>query len=138
MTILTDHEIYYLTTVLRRLEEFKKCLPEELGLTLGTEALNDEIDWLNSFLAEQPITQLRTTIAKLSSSLDELTSEYTILQNDYQQARAGIDSLKHLQKYEGHQKAESDKLGHEVEVHLLHAEIDRLRAELDKANAAKA
>ena len=49
------------------------------------------------------------------------------------QAKAVIASLRHLQRYEGYAKAESDEIGHEVEVQLLKEEISRLRQELEAA-----
>lgn len=65
----------------------------------------------------------------------ELCLAYQELQEQLIQAKAGIESLRYLQKYEGHQKAESDQIGHDNEVRLLKEEITRLRAELDKANS---
>ena len=126
-------------TTIDRLEDILKDLrwiKDEQGDPEGD--LEDKIDWLSTFINCQPISQLRHDLRNATMGWQEAETKLESLQRDHQLALSGVQSLKHLQKYEGHEKAESDKLGHEVEVNLLRAEIDRLRAELDKVNAAKA
>lgn len=48
---MTDHEQYYLVTILRRLREFKELIQDSIPLpSLGSEALNDEIEWLDNYI----------------------------------------------------------------------------------------
>jgi hypothetical protein len=47
---LTDQDWYYLRSILRGLREFRDVLPDTDALSLGGEALSDNIDWLDCFL----------------------------------------------------------------------------------------
>ena len=58
---------------------------------------------------------------------DNTKQELNQLKHDTQPLRAAVESLKHLQKYEGMQKIESDVIGHKAEVALLKEEIATLR-----------
>lgn len=109
MTILAEHEIKYLTDI------------------LNSPIYDDNREWLEAFLKDQPITNYRAQIALLTFDYNELATRYEALKRDYELARAGIESLKHLQKYEGMQKHESELLGLQQENRILREEIERLR-----------
>ena len=50
---LSDQETHYLNAILRRLREFRDAVPvDDLGFSLGSMALDDEIDWLDCFIDE--------------------------------------------------------------------------------------
>lgn len=120
MTILEAHEIERLDSILHTI----KYLSRE------QEDIQEEAEWLERFLADQPIRQLHNELISEISKRNEAENALLALQRDFQVAKDGIESLKHLQKYEGHQKAESDKIGHEAEVRILKEEIERLGFEL--------
>ena len=47
---MTDNELYYLRAIHRRLKEFKSVVPDDVFPSLGSEAMADEIDWLDCFI----------------------------------------------------------------------------------------
>lgn len=52
MRTMTEQEKYYFNTILRRLRSYE-CLLEDTPLpTLGSEALADEINWLDCWIDE--------------------------------------------------------------------------------------
>ena len=56
---MSESDLYYLRTILRRLRAFKQLISDD-GLSLGSEALADEIDWLDCFID----AKARNVIAK--------------------------------------------------------------------------
>ena len=60
---------------------------------------------------------------------------YEQLLEENAQLRDAVKQLKHLQKYEGHDKAESDNLGHQTEINLLREEIARLSKLVEERDA---
>jgi hypothetical protein len=90
------------------------------------EELANIIDWLNSFINNHPITILRRNL------IEEAQVALIDVKHRLLLAEDGVKQLKHLQKYEGHAKAESDNIAHNEQVRLLNDEIVRLRAELER------
>ena len=119
MTILEGHEIYYIDEILQLASHNGEADPET-------------IEWVKKFLREQPIPKLNAQLAQANADVEVFTAKWIESNTQLAQATAGIQSLKHLQKYEGMQKAESDEVGHKAEVALLQEEVAHLRQELAK------
>jgi len=49
----TDHDLYYLRCIGRRLAEFQEALDGIDALTIGGDAMADERDWLDDYLHRQ-------------------------------------------------------------------------------------
>lgn len=50
---LTDHDLYYLRSILSSLQQFKELSDEQvswLGPSIGSEVLADNIDWLDCLI----------------------------------------------------------------------------------------
>lgn len=45
-----NNTIYYLRCIQRRVQLIQEALPEESGLSLGSEALADEANWLDCYI----------------------------------------------------------------------------------------
>ena len=50
---MSDNDLYYLRAIRRRLLEFRSVIPDDVFPSLGSEALADEIDWLDCFIDAQ-------------------------------------------------------------------------------------
>jgi len=53
MSRLTDHELYYLGSILRSLQQLKELSDEQvtwLGPSIGSEVLADNINWLDCLI----------------------------------------------------------------------------------------
>lgn len=50
---VTSNDLYYLRTVMRRMNEFHEALADEAAFSLGGQALADECDWLTDFIYRQ-------------------------------------------------------------------------------------
>jgi hypothetical protein len=120
MTILEEHEIYHMDELLHAASHNHPADPKT-------------IEWAKNFIKNQPITLLKAQLAQAQADVEVFTAKWVESNTQLALARAGVESLKHLQKYEGMQKIESDEIGHKAAVALLKDEIVRLRRELEEA-----
>ena len=95
------------------------------------EEVENEQEWLYDFINMHPITILRRDLVMINGVANEQAATLEVLKHDYQLAKAGVDSLKHLQKYEGMAITESNNLGHQAEVTMLKAKIAELQERLN-------
>jgi hypothetical protein len=47
---MTEADLYYLRSILHYLQEVRGALADTAAFSLGGEALNDNIDWLDCFI----------------------------------------------------------------------------------------
>ena len=127
MTLLSGDDINHLEDILNYLRDLQSVTAQQPAIMIyGSEGLKTNIDWLYTL-----IKQLSRDLHNAIRAKAEAAAKYDSLLRDFELARAEIESLKHLQKYEGIQKIESDNLGHKAEVALLKNAIARLKAELE-------
>lgn len=55
---MTEHDLYYLRSILGNLRQFRKALDNEASL--GDEVLSDNIDWLNCFIDKHERAKSKT------------------------------------------------------------------------------
>jgi hypothetical protein len=133
MSIVSWQDIQWLDRVYDQLKEYKTSFGDE---NVEEEELEYCIDWLYQFKETQPISILKRDLRNALGAQAEAQQETQEVKQRLLLAEDGVRSLKHLQQYEGHAKAASDKLGQEMIEKMLRQKIIELEAELNTLRSA--
>jgi hypothetical protein len=126
MSIVSWEDVQWLDRVYDQLRELEDILPPGMA----QEEFYSCKDWLYEFKETQPINILKRDLRNALGAQVEAQQETQEVKHRLLLAEDGIRSLKHLQQYEGHAKAESDKLGQQMIEKMLRQKIAELEAEL--------
>lgn len=132
MTLLDVSDIRHLEDILDNIRDLASIMEKNPNITIyQAEGLDTNIEWLHQLIELQPITQLQRDLRNAIGAQYEAEAIAEVVKKDLLLAKAGIDGLKHLQKYEGMQKIESDIEGYKATEAMLHAKIAEQAAELE-------
>lgn len=120
---------------INHLEDIHDLLREFKSFDVGAEneQLKNTIEWLSEYLAQDAIVQLRRKLQNAIGMINEREAKLVDTKRQLEFAKNGIESLKHLQKYEDMAKVESDNIGHQAEVNMLWEKIKELEGDLATA-----
>ena len=132
MTLLDVSDIRHLEDILDNIRDLASIIEKNPNITIyQAEGLDTNIEWLHQLIELQPITQLQRDLRNAIGAQYEAEAIAEVVKKDLLLAKAGIDGLKHLQKYEGMQKIESDIEGYKATEAMLRAKIAEHAAELE-------
>lgn len=132
MTLLDVSDIRHLEDILDNIRDLASIMEKNPNITIyQAEGLDTNIEWLHQLIELQPITQLQRDLRNAIGAQYEAEAIAEVVKKDLLLAKAGIDGLKHLQKYEGMQKIESDIEGYKATEAMLRAKIAEQAAELE-------
>ena len=132
MTLLDVSDIRHLEDILDNIRDLASIMEKNPNITIHqAKGLDTNIEWLHQLIELQPITQLQRDLRNAIGAQYEADAIAEVVKNDLLLAKAGIDGLKHLQKYEGMQKIESDIEGSKATEAMLRAKIAEQAAELE-------